>query len=170
MGKQARHYDSLAGCLKKPRKNTAINDIAYSIINSLFFRYELRQSISYVGFSLAAILSLTSPAALNIFAIADFSTRFQYGGVMLALAPLLFCLYFCDQAMHRFFKRTKQRHLVNRIIMLTAPFMPIALDLGFLSGQTNILTAALFLASSAIIWPQRRKRNYYAKKRPDVVT
>jgi hypothetical protein len=165
MHRQAKYYNSLAASLKSARKYSVINDIIYNFINKPHLSYEWRQSISYICFSLAAIQSSTSPAALNIFAIADYSTRYQYGGLILALAPIFLCLYFCDQAAHRFFKKTRKRNLISCFIMLGAPFIPIALDLGLFAGQTNLLNAALFIFSSVIIWPQRRKRNYYSKKR-----
>jgi hypothetical protein len=165
MHRQAKHYNSLAASLKSPRKSSLINDIIYNFINTHNLSYQWRQSISYICFSLAAIQCSTNPSSLNIFAIADYSTRYQYGGLILALAPIFLCLYFCDQAVHRFFKKTRRRNLLSCFVMLGAPLIPIALDLGLFAGQTNLLSAALFIFSSAIIWPQRRKRNYYSKKR-----
>lgn len=157
--------NSLANNLRSKQKSDQLNDIIKDIIK--YKKLRTRRIASTVLFAAGLGISLFAPTSQNALNIVTALERYQSGGILLCVAPLLGYLYLIEKAVTRHIATHRHISAYDCGLMVLPLIFIAAIDINLLPlnyGLANILSCSL---ASVIMWPTKRRRRYYKKKHID---
>ena len=157
---------SLAESLKSKHSKHNISDVFYDIIN-IRNDFTLKRNISAISLLAGIALSAFLTDKHTALELPNLIQRYDKMGLILALFPILTFFYFLERTAVRHIASRKRLSHINATIMFAPILLLIALDLGLINSSYNIISCALLLTATFLLWPQKRKKSYYTKKHID---
>lgn len=168
MHKQPQRHHTLAACLRNKQAQPSIfNDTAFNIFNRKLFCFNLRKKYALAAFGTGVATTIFSPNITNALSMPTMLARLDMAGFLFAALPFLAVLYLIDRTL-RSYKATKSElSPIYNFMFITAPCLIALFDSGIIGAPFHMINLAGFALATALLWPTKRRRNYYSKKHID---